>query len=210
MKNILKQSWKIVVAVLGTAIGSLIVNSYTQWWGALANATNAGWEAVSQATVNAITYRVPIWIVVIATTLVALTWYATRKISRALKVSTPNSLTYCQDVFDGVICRWNYRRTPGRSAYQVRHIRCFCQHCDFAIGTPNNHEQECPSCSRRAVKCKDPPHRSGEEYDLVREIKGYQTRNSEILFENFIREEIERRVRTGEWQISGAKILDPP
>ena len=73
MKNILRQSWKIVVAVLSTAIGSLIVISYIQWWGALANVTNAVWGAVSQATVNATTYRIPIWTVVVAVAFVALT-----------------------------------------------------------------------------------------------------------------------------------------
>ena len=201
-KSIFKQTWAIVAMVLAGTISGLLVISYAQWWGALVNVTNAVWQAVSQATVNAITYRVPIWIVVIATTLVALTWYATRKISRAPKVSTPNSLTYRQDVFDGVICRWDYMRTPGRSAYQIRHIRCFCQHCDFAIGTPNDHVQECPSCSKRTVKCEAPPFLSGDALTYGRAIKGYQTRNSEMLFEDFIREEIQRRVRTDEWQRS--------
>ena len=202
-KNIFSQTGKTVATVLAGCISGLIVNSYTQWWGALANVTNAVWETVSQATVNAITYRVPIWIVVIATTLVALTWYATRKISRAPKVSTPDFLTYSQDVFDGVLCRWNYSPSVGRSGYEIGHIACFCQHCDFAIGTPNNHVQECPSCSRRAVICEDPPHRSGDAFSRRREIQGYKTRNSEMLFEDFIREEIQRLVRTGEWQTSG-------
>ena len=73
MKNILRQSWKIVVSVLSTAIGSLMVISYIQWWGALANGNNAVWGAVSQATVNATTYRIPIWTVVVAVAFVALT-----------------------------------------------------------------------------------------------------------------------------------------
>ena len=202
-KNIFSQTGKIVATVLAGCISGLIVNFYTQWWGALANATNAIWEAVSEATVNAITYRVPIWIVVIATALVAFAWYATRKIGGAPKVSNSNFLTYHQDFFDGVLCRWDYSPTSERRGHAIRHIGCFCQHCDFAIGTPNYHVQECPSCSRRAVKCENPPHRDGDVYGLGREIQGYKTRNSEMLFEDFIREEIQRRVRTGEWQRSG-------
>ena len=205
MKNILRQSWKIVVAVLGTAIGSLIVNSYTQWWGALANATNAGWEAVSQATVSAIMYRVPIWTVVVAVALVALTWYATQKIGGAPKVntpkvSTPKFLTYRQDFFDGVLCRWEYSQLYLGAKYQIGDIGCFCQHCDFDIGTPNDHVQECPSCSRRAVKSENCPFRRGGY--LGDAITGYQRRNNEMLFEDFIRRERERRIRTGEWQRS--------
>ena len=122
MKNILRQSWKIVVTVLGTAIGSLIVNSYTQWWGALANVTNAIWEPVSQATVNAITYRVPIWTVVVAVAFVALIWYVTRKMGGAPKDSAPSFLTNRQGFFDGVLCRWNYTQTFGRSSYQIGDI----------------------------------------------------------------------------------------
>ena len=205
MKNILRQSWKIVVAVLGTAIGSLIVNSYTQWWGALANATNAGWEAVSQATVSAITYRLPIWTVVVAVALVALTWYATQKIGGAPKVSTPKAstpdfLAYDQDSFDGLFCRWDYSRTLDGPDYRIGQIVCYCQHCDFAIGTPNDHVQECPSCSRRAVKSENRPFRRGGYFGDA--ITGYQRRNNEMLFEDFIRREIERRIRTGEWQRS--------
>ena len=200
MKNILRQSWKIVVTVLGTAIGSLIVNSYTQWWGALANVTNAVWGAVSQATVNAITYRVPLWTVVVAVAFVALIWYVTRKMGGAPKDSAPSFLTYRQGFFDGVLCRWNYTQTFGRSSYQIGDIGCFCQHCEFAIGTPNDHVQECPLCSRRAVKSENRPFRRGGY--LGDEITGYQRRNNEMRFEEFIRREIERRIRTGEWQRS--------
>ena len=198
MKNILRQSWKIVVTVLGTAIGSLIVNSYTQWWGALANVTNAVWGAVSQATVNAITYRVPIWTVVVAVAFVALIWYVTRKIGGAPKVSAPSFLTYRQDFFDGVLCRWNYTQTFGRSSYQIGDIGCFCQHCDFDIGTPNDHVQQCPSCSRRAMKNDDPPI----YWNNWGPITGYQYRENQMMFEEFIRREIDRRIRTGEWQRS--------
>ena len=198
MKNILRQSWKIVVAVLGTAVGSLIVNSYTQWWGALANETNAGWEAVSQATVSAITYRSPIWTVVVAVALVALTWYATQKIVGAPKVSTPKFLTYRQDFFDGVLCRWEYSRPYLETKYQIGDIGCFCQHCDFAIGRPNDHVQQCPSCSGRATKNDDPPF----YWNSWGPITGYQYRETQMLFEDFIRREIDRRVRTGEWQRS--------
>ena len=198
MKNILRQSWKIVVAVLGTAIGSLIVNSYIQWWGALANVTNAIWEPVSQATVSAITYRTPIWTVVVAVALVAVTWYATRKLSGAPKASTPDFLAYHQDSFDGVFCRWDYSRTLDGPDYRIGNIVCYCQHCDFVIGTPNDHLQQCPSCSRPATKNDDPPSHCNN----WRPITGYQRRNNEILFEDFIRREIERRIRTGEWQRS--------
>ena len=204
-KNIFSQTGKIVATVLAGCISGLIVNFYTQWWGALANATNAIWEAVSQATVNAITYRGPIWIVVIATALVALAWYATRKIGGAPKVSTPKAstpdfLAYHQDYFEGLFCRWDYSRTLDGPDYRIGHIVCYCQHCDFVIGTPNYHVQECPSCSRRAVKSENRPfHRDGY---FGGAITGYQRRNNEMLFEDFIRREIERRIRTGEWQRS--------
>ena len=64
-KNIFKQTSATVPAALVAAISGLIVNSFTQWWKALANVTNAGWGAVSQATVSAIAYRVPILTVVL-------------------------------------------------------------------------------------------------------------------------------------------------
>ena len=203
-KNIFSQTGKIVATVLAGCISGLIVNFYTQWWGALANVTNAVWETVSQATVNAITYRVPIWIVVIATALVALTWYATRRLRAATKVSNSNFLTYHQDFFDGVLCEWDYSPTIDRPSRRVRDIRCFCRYCAFAIGTPNNHEEECPSCSRRAVMFNNPPHRSGEDVGVGYGglIKGYQARTSDMLFDDFIREEIERRIRTRDWQRS--------
>ena len=149
--------------------------------------------------------QVPIWTVVVAVALVALTWYATQKIGGAPKVSTPKAstpdfLAYDQDSFDGLFCRWDYSRTLDGPDYRIGHIVCYCQHCDFAIGTPNDHVQECPSCSRRAVKSENRPFRRGGYFGDA--ITGYQRRNNEMLFEDFIRREIERRIRTGEWQRS--------
>ena len=190
-KNIFKQTWAILLALFVGTISGLIANSYTHLWGALANLTNAVWEAVSQATVSAITYRIPIWTVVIAVALISLTWYAKGKNSGAPKVSTPNFLTYRQDYFDSVLCRWDYSDTD----HQIRNIRCFCQHCDFDIGRPNDHLQQCPSCSKRAVGSENRPYQA----NLSGQITGYQQRDSSMPFEDFIGREIVRRVRTGEW-----------
>ena len=202
-KNIFKHTWTIVAAVIAGTISTLIVNSYTRWWAALANATYAGWEAGSQATSSALTYRLPIWIAIVIVAFVTLIWYATRKIGRRPKANSSSSndfLTYRQDFFDGVLCRWEYSRTYGSSKYQIGDIVCFCQHCEFAIGTPNVHSQQCSSCLRRAVRSDNPPFWSygGREitgYRLLEPETGY-----EMTFEEFIRREIDRRIRTGEWQ----------
>ena len=202
-KNIFKQTWAILLTLFVGTISGLIANSYTHRLGTLANLTNAVWEAVSQATVSAITYRIPIWTVVIAVALISLTWYAkTRyakgKNSGAPKVSTPNFLTYRQDYFDGVLCRWDYSKQYIGTQYEIRDITCFCQHCDFDIGRPNYHLQQCPSCSKRAVRSEKRPYQS----DLSGQITGYQQRDSSMPFEEFIRREIVRRLRTGAWQTS--------
>ena len=196
-KIIFGQTWAIVVAVLATVTGGLIVNSFTKWWTALANITIASWAATSEGLARIITYKVPIWAVVAVVALVALTWYLGRKIGRAPQISTPNFLDYRQDVFDGVLCRWEYIQPSRGSPYRIENILCFCQYCDFVIGRPNQHEQKCHSCSRRAVKSDDPPF-----YNQIlpwSEITGYKRRENATTFENFIVREIDRRIRTGEW-----------
>ena len=201
-KNIFKQTWAILLALFVGTISGLIANSYTHLWGALANLTNAVWEAVSHATVSAITYRIPIWMLLIAVALIRLTWYAKTRYAKGKnsgepRINTPDFLTYRQDYFDGVLCRWNYSQRYG-GQYEIRDITCFCQHCDFAIGTPNDHPQQCPSCSRRAVRSENRPYQT----DFGGLITGYQRRDNSMLFEEFIRRELDRRLRTGAWQTS--------
>ena len=133
-----------------------------------------------------------------------LTWYLSRKIGRvatAPNISSPSFLDYQQDTFDGVLCRWDYIRPPRASSYQIQSIRCLCQHCDFIIGTPNQHAQQCPSCSRRAVKSDNTPYRTG--FLSGEDITGYQQRENPVRFQDFIRLEIDRRIRTGHWNNSG-------
>ena len=140
MKNIFGQTRTIVVGVIVATVSGLIVNSFTKWWATLANWTNAAWETASKATVNALAYEIPIWAIAVAVVLAALTWYLSRKIGRvatAPNISSPSFLDYQKDTFDGVLCRWDYIRPPRASSYQIQSIRCFCQHCDFIIGTPN-------------------------------------------------------------------------
>ena len=199
-KNIFRQTWAAIAAVPAIVIGGLIVNSFTHWWGALAHATNVVWDAVSQLALNVVTFRIPIWAIVAVVVLIALTWYAVRKISSEPRVSAPNYLAYRQDSFDGVLCRWNYHPTFDKPGYkhQIADIECFCQYCDFMIGTPNEHTPNCPSCSRRAVKSNDGPFFTSPYNGFP--ITGYRRRESPMSFEDFIRREIIRRVRTGEWQ----------
>ena len=198
-KNIFRQAWAVIAAVPAIVIGGLIVNSFTHWSGALAHTTNVVWEAASQATLGTLTYPLPIWVTTVIVAFVALTWYANRKIGKAPKASSPsppNFLTYTEDFFDGVLCRWEYIRPFGVSSYQIGNILCFCQHCEFVIGTPNEHTPNCPSCSRRAVRSGNPPFRTCTWPDI---IAGYQYRENPMPFEDFIRREIERRARTGDW-----------
>ena len=199
MKNIIfRQTWAILVAVLATVIGGLIINSFTKWWADLANITSAGWVATSEGLARTITYKVPIWAVVAGVVLVALAWYAAQIIRRATNITTPNTtsnfLNYREDVFDGVLCRWDYIRTSSGS--QIGEIVCFCQHCDFVIGTPNRHEQRCSSCSRRAVKCGNTLFYTNNILQDV--IAGYKWRENPMPFKSFISLEIDRRIRTGE------------
>ena len=161
-RTIFRQTWAIVVGVATALIASLIVNSLTEWWTALANITNAGWVATSEVVAEAITYRIPIWVIVFGMVLVALMWYLGRRISGASKTSTPDFFNYRQDTFEGVLCRWSYTLEFRGTGYEIENIQCFCQHCDFFIGTPNRHEQKCPSCSRRAVKSNNAPFNVGQ------------------------------------------------
>ena len=204
MKNIFGQTRTIVVGVIVATVSGLIVNSFTKWWATLANWTNAAWETASKATVNALAYEIPIWAIAVAVVLAALTWYLSRKIGRvatAPHISSPSFLDYQKDTFDGVLCRWDYIRPPRGSSYQIQSIRCLCQHCDFIIGTPNQHAQQCPSCSRRAVKSDNTPYRTG--FLSGEDITGYQQRENPLRFQDFIRLEIDRRIRTGHWNNSG-------
>ena len=196
MERIFKHSRAIVVMILAGSISGLIANSYTHWWSPLAALTNAVWQTVALATVNAMTYRIPIWILLISVALIALTWYATRKSGRALKVNPPKFLTYRQDYFDGVLCRWDYSRESLKAPYSLNSysITCYCQHCDFNIGTPNDHLQQCPSCSRRAVRSERDPYRT----PWGAQITGYQSPNSMMPFQEFIQREIDRRLRNRE------------
>ena len=199
-KNIFKQTWAIVAAILASIIGTLIVNSYTEWWETLANLTTTVWQVITETSVNAITYKTPIWTILIAMAIIALTWYlktwyANPKSDTAPESKTPNFLTYREDWFDGVRCRWDYSQTYG-GQYKIGDIICYCQHCDFIIGRPNEHLQDCPSCSQRAVRSNNRPY----QMDLSGLITGYQRRNSLMPFEEFIRREIDRRLRVGAWQ----------
>ena len=193
--RILKHTWTIVVAVIATLIGSLIVNSFTRWWTALANFTKGSWDAISEALVGALTYRAPIWAIIATVVLAALAWHMGRKIRATPNIRIPSFLDYCEDTFDGVLCKWDYIQT--RDGMQVGTILCFCQHCDFIIGKPNRHMQQCSSCLKRAVRSSNHPFYTNDI--LRREISGYKRRENPIPFEGFIRLEIDRLIRTGEW-----------
>ena len=201
-KIILGQTWAIVIAVLATVIGGLIVNSFTKWWTVLANITNSAWVATSEATVGIFTYKVPIWAVATIMALVLLTRYIAHRTGRTLKDSTtthsnPNFLNYHEDIFDGVLCRWEYKQPFRGEPHRIENLLCYCQHCEFIIGTPNHHEQRCSSCSRRPVKCGNTPFYS--DNILRDEIAGYKRRENPMSFERFILLEIERRIRMEEW-----------
>ena len=201
-RTIFGQTWAIVIAVLATVIGGLIVNSFTKWWTVLANITNAAWVATSEATVGTFTYKVPIWAVVTTVALVLLTRYVAQRTGRTLKDSTPtdstpNFLNYHEDIFDGVLCRWEYKQPFRGAPFRIENLLCYCQHCDFIIGTPNNHEQKCPSCSRRTVKGDNTPFYVNNFPGYG--IAGYIQRENNMPFEGFIRLEIDRRIRRGEW-----------
>ena len=196
-RTIFRQTWAIVVGVPTAVIASLIVNSLTEWWVAPANITNAGWVATSEGVTEAITYRVPIWAIAVGIVLVAMMWYLGRRIGRAPKISTPDFINYHQDTFDGVLCRWEYKLEFRGTRYEIENLLCYCQHCDFTIGTPNNHEQKCPSCSRRAVKGDNTPFYVNNFPGYG--IAGYIQRENNMPFEGFIRLEIERRITRGEW-----------
>lgn len=149
-------------------------------------------------TLSAIMFKIPMWFIIAALVFVALIWYAVRKIKISPQISAPTFLSYRQDFFDRVLCRWEYLPRLGNPRYKIGEIQCYCQHCEFIIGTPNEHAQQCPSCSRRAVKSTNPPYVRYGSY--TREITGYQPRQNAMRFEDFIQLEIERRIRTGEWQ----------
>ena len=186
--------------ILAGSISGLIANSYTHWWAPLANLTNTLWDAVAQGTVRAISYRIPMWALLIAVVLIALTWYAKTSSTKAKSSGLPQSKTpdfraYREDYFDGVRCRWDYtQRYDGQ--YEIGNILCFCQQCDFVIGKPNDHLQDCPSCSGRAVGSDRRPYQSG----FSGLITGYQRPGSSMPFEEFIRREIDRRLRKDAWQ----------
>ena len=131
----------------------------------------------------------------------AVSWYAVRIIRRATNITAPNTtfkfLNYREDVIDGVLCRWDYKQPYHRAQFRIENLLCYCRHCDFIIGRPNHHEQRCPSCSRRAVRSDNSPFYTNNI--LREEIAGYQRREDAMPFENFIRLEIDRRVRTEEW-----------
>ena len=182
-------------------IGGLIINSYTKWSATLADITSAGWVAISEGLVRTFTYKVPIWAVLIIVALVAVSWYAVRIIRRATNITAPNTafkfLNYREDVIDGVLCRWDYKQPYHRTQFRIENLLCYCRHCDFIIGRPNHHEQKCPSCSRRAVRSDNSPFYTNNI--LREEIAGYKRREDAMPFENFIRLEIDRRVRTEGW-----------
>ena len=203
MTKILGHTWKFVAAIFASIAGGLILNSYTKWWSALANITNAGWTATSEGLANAITHKIPIWAVIITVTVAALAWYSLRKIGRTINTPTPNTVFnffhYREDVFDGVLCKWDYEQTPSGTQIRIESLLCYCQHCDFIIGRPNHHHQRCPSCSRRAVRSDDPPFYTNNNFQ--EEIAGYKRREDTMPFQNFILLEIDRRIRRQEWPL---------
>ena len=197
---ILRHTWTIVVAVIATVIGTLIANSFTKWWTALANFTNGSWDTIAKALADALTYRAPIWTVVVTLALVVVVWRTSRKIKEVPSIrpttnQAPNFRDYREDTFDGVLCKWDYVQSG--SGLEVGTIICFCQHCDFIIGKPNRHMQQCSSCLKRAVKCNNHPFHTND--NLRRHISGYKRRENQIPFERFIRLEIDRLIRTGEF-----------
>ena len=105
-------------------------------------------------------------------------WYTAQRTGRTLKDSTPtnsltpNPLNYREDIFDGVLCRWEYKQPYRGAPHKIENLLCYCQHCDFIIGTPNHHEQRCSSCSRRPVKCGNTPFYSDNIFQ--NEISGVQ------------------------------------
>ena len=201
MKNIFEHTWAIVLGIPTAVIAGLIVNSFTKWWTALATITNTGWAATSEAVAQAATYRAPLWAVAIAIALVILTRYVVRRINRTPEATGTQTrvtdfLTYRDDIFDGVICKWDYKQPHQGAPFRVENLLCYCQHCDFIIGTPNNHQQKCPSCSRRAVRSDVSPFFTNRVYP--QEIAGYRRREDEMSFELFILLEMDRRIRKEE------------
>ena len=198
MKKLFEHTWAIVLGIPTAVIAGLIVNSFTKWWTALATITNTGWSATFEAVAKAVTYRVPIWAVAIAIALAVLTRYVVRRINRTPEVNRPKSrasdfLKYREDIFDGVLCRWDYKQPYQGAPFQVENLLCYCQHCDFIIGTPNHHQQNCPSCSRRAVRSDTSPFYT--DSILRDEIAGYRRREGEMSFHRFILLEMDRRIR---------------
>lgn len=158
-KKFYEQTWAIVVGIPAAVIAGLIVNSFTKWWSALASITNTAWVATSEGVTEALTYRTPIWALLIIVALLALSWYGVRASRRTTNIPTPNTtsnfLNYREDVFDGVLCRWDYLQTS--TGYKIEKILCYCHRCDFCIGSPNRHEQNALHVERGLLGPKTTP-----------------------------------------------------